>query len=41
MIHEVLLLMYLFIAQSHRVPRVYTRLKDNLGIVITFTTNLR
>lgn len=41
MIYEVLLLMYLFIAQSQRVQRVHTRLEDNLDIVIILETNLR
>lgn len=39
MIDEVLLLMHLFTTQSRRVQRVYTRIKDNLDILIILLIN--
>lgn len=39
MIDEALLLMPLFTTQSRRVQRVYTRIKDNLDILIILLIN--
>lgn len=39
MIDEALLLMRLFTIQSWRVQRVYTRIKDNLDILIILLIN--